>query len=84
MTKQEELLKVLVENNIINADQAREVWREVKEKKKNVEDVLLRKKLVDEEELVKLKTKLYNLPYANLLEEKIGQEVINIILNQNF
>jgi type IV pilus assembly protein PilB len=79
MTKQEELLKALVEEGIVNTDQAREVWREVKEKNKNVEDVILRRKLVDEEGLAKLKAKLYNLPYTNLLEKKIKQEVLNII-----
>jgi type IV pilus assembly protein PilB len=82
MTKQEEILQSLVQYDIIKADQSAKIIQEVKSNNKKIESILLERKLVDLEQLVKIKAKVYDLPYENLLEKEISGDVLSIIASE--
>jgi len=46
---------------------------------KKIEDILIGENLIDSEEIAQLKAKVYSLPYQNLLDREVSNEVINII-----
>jgi len=46
---------------------------------KKIEDILIGENLIDSEEIAQLKAKVYGLPYQNLLDREVSNEVINII-----
>ncbi len=53
----------------------------------NLEDFLIRQKYLNHEDLVKVKAEVYNLPYRNLVDEKIPDnflETINEDLSKNY
>lgn len=79
MTKQEELLKFLVENNFIEFEQLKKVVNEARGDNKDIEGVLLSKKVITPEELTRIKAKIYNLEYADLSEMEISEDVLNVI-----
>jgi len=82
MTKQEEILQSLVQYDIIKADQSAKIIQEVKSNNKKIESILLERKLVDLEQLVKIKAKVYDLPYENLLEKEISGDILSIIASE--
>src|SRR3989339_1332428 len=82
MMKQDELLKILVENKAISLDLAIEIRKQIQEGKGVLDDILFAKKIIDSESLVKLKSGLYNLPSANLLEKEIAGGTLNIITSE--
>ena len=79
MAKQEEILRHLVENQMLTQEQIIEFKEEAKANKKNIEEILVNKKIIGLEDLTKLKATLYNLPYENLQEKDIDKDIINII-----
>jgi type IV pilus assembly protein PilB len=79
MTKQEELLKYLVENNFIEFEQLKKLVRESQSENKSIEDMLLARKVVSNEEMVRIKAKVYGLEYADLSEMDIPEDVLNVI-----
>lgn len=79
MTKQEELLKFLVENNFIEFEQLKKVVKDARVDNKDIEEELLAKKVVNQEELVRIKARIYSLEYADLTEMEISEDVLNVI-----
>ena len=79
MPKSEEILKYLLENRKLSLDKAEEIVKKAEEEKKNIEDILVSKKVISIENLAKLKAGFYDLPYENLLESEIDEKTINII-----
>jgi len=79
MTKQEELLKFLVENNFIEFEQLKKLVKEARVDNKEIEEMLLAKKVINDEELTRIKAKIYSLEYANLTEMEIAEDVLNVI-----
>ncbi len=78
MNKQQELISLLIANKLITPEQVVEINNLADHKDKNFEDKLVAKG-VNLEELVKLKAKIYNLSYENLLGKKISDLALNII-----
>ena len=79
MAKQEEILRHLVENQMLTLEQASEFKKKANADKKSIEEILANKKIISLEDLTKLKAGLYNLPYENLREKDIDENAINII-----
>lgn len=79
MEKNQELLKLLEQENIINAEQAAEIEKEIADNKSSIAAFILDKKIVEEEKLTQLRAKVYNLPYANLLDEEVPESVLNFL-----
>jgi len=82
MTKQDDILNILIQKNLISQNQLVEIAQEAKGKNQNVLDVILEKQLVDEEEYTKAKAEVFNLPYENLIEKRIEEEVLSTISSE--
>ena len=79
MAKQEEILRHLVENQMLTQEQIIEFKEEAKANKKNIEEILVNKKIIGLEDLTKFKATVYGLPYEDLQEKDIDKDIINII-----
>ncbi|MFA4941532.1 MAG: GspE/PulE family protein [Patescibacteria group bacterium] len=79
MNKQEELLKILVEKNIIDAAKAEEIKNKAGMEGRQPEEILLEKNFVDPEKITEVKAKIYGLSYQNLLDKEVNNEILNII-----
>jgi len=87
MNNQDNLLNLLVENKIINLAQLAEVKQAATVVNGTIESVLLERGFINQEELMDLKAKVYNLPYRNLVGEKINEQYLNSIpqeVSQNY
>jgi type IV pilus assembly protein PilB len=79
MNKNKELLKKIYENKLISLKQKEEIEQKIEIADKNLEEIILDKKLIDSEELTKLKAEIYNFPYENLLDREVDSDTLNII-----
>lgn len=79
MNKTEQLINLLLEANILSAEQAAQVKEAVLVKKGDLVSFLLSQKMVDEEKLTEIRAKLYNLPYVNLLNEEVPEKTLNFL-----
>ena len=82
MTKQEELLTVLVQNDIIPKDSVSDIAKEMEKPGAKIDDLLIKKRLVDIEKLIQIKARVYNLPYENLQGKELEEKIVNIISNE--
>jgi len=82
MPKQEDIIKALIEYNLVSEETLNAAIKEAKEQNKKVEDILLSGKEVKEEELTKVKAALFGLPYEDLAEKEIGDTILNIISSE--
>lgn len=73
-------LKYLLENGKISKPLAEKIEKESEVLEKRIEEILIERKILSEEELVQIKSKLLGLPYRFLKEdEKIPAEILNLI-----
>ena len=79
MQKQEELLVILAQNGKIDYSEAQNILEQAKKENKKAEDILLKKKIINSNELNELKAKIYNLKLIDLTEKEIDEKIINII-----
>ncbi|MEA1963262.1 MAG: GspE/PulE family protein [Patescibacteria group bacterium] len=79
MAKQKEILRHLIENQMLTQEQSVEFKEKAKADKKNIEEILVNKKIISLEDLTKLKATLCNLSYEDLREKDIDKDIINII-----
>ncbi len=79
MDKQDQILKLLVLNKLITQDQLEEVKKTAEIVKRPIEDILLEMKIVDHEDLVKIKANAYDMLYENLADKKMTDKVLSII-----
>jgi type IV pilus assembly protein PilB len=79
MNKQDELLNALVQHKLISQNQLEEVRVAASKFKKTFEEVLLERKIVDYEELTKVKADIYGMPYQNLADKKLTDDILSII-----
>lgn len=77
--QQEQLLQILQDKKIIDADKAADVKAKVAAAKMELPNFLLNNKLVNEEQLTEAKATLYNLPYFAYTDEVIPEEVLNFL-----
>jgi len=81
-------LNLLKSKNIVPADKISELENLIKKDTNfNLEDFLIKQRYLNSEELVSIKAEVYNLPYKNLVDEKIPDnflETINEELSKNY
>jgi len=75
----EKIIDFLISKKIISQDQAKVIISESEETGKDIFSIILSKKLVDEEELAKIKADFLEVPYINLEEETIPRDILNEI-----
>ncbi|HSD12175.1 MAG TPA: GspE/PulE family protein [Patescibacteria group bacterium] len=74
-----ELLTILLEAGRITEDQYRAIISDQNTTGKSVEDLLVAKKMVDEEFLTRAKGTVYGIPYADLLGKDIPAAILNLV-----
>lgn len=78
MNKPEELINLLVQNKLITDEQLIEI-KKLPEYKSSPEEALIKSGFIDVEDLIKIKSKIYNLNYHSLIGVKISDQVLNLI-----
>ncbi|MEA3449794.1 MAG: GspE/PulE family protein [Patescibacteria group bacterium] len=78
-TKQKELLQLLIKEGKIKESKATELINEIETGQKKFDDVLIKQKIIEVEDLAKYKGQVHNLPYENLAEKEFKKDVLNII-----
>lgn len=79
MDKNDKLLKILKDKKILDDDQIKIIKEKTGLLNKNNEEVILDQKLLDPEELAKVKAEVYEMPYINLLDKEIDFKIVKII-----
>jgi type IV pilus assembly protein PilB len=75
----QQLKAFLIDTNLINGEQFDECAKEAAEKNCRIDDVLVERKLIDPEQLLKLKAYILGIPFVNLEKENIPSEILNLI-----
>ena len=78
MNKSEELINLLIQNKLITTEQLAEL-KKSPNFNNNSEEIIIKSGLVNIEEIINLKAKVYNLNYKNLAGVKITDQVLNVI-----
>jgi type IV pilus assembly protein PilB len=73
-----EILRDLINRNIIDRKKAAELQIEARSSGKRLEELLLEKNLVSEEELFLIKAKILNIPYLKVDREEIDEKLLDI------
>ncbi len=79
ISNSEKIIDFLISKGVISQDQAKVIISESEEAGKDIFSVILSKELIDEEELTKIKADFLEVPYINLEEETIPEEVLDEI-----
>lgn len=79
MERTEELLRLLVSNNLIDAAKGQQLVEESIAQKQRFSDFLLAKGFIEEEKLTEIKAQLYKLPYYNAQNEEVSEQAINFL-----
>jgi len=74
-----QLARLLIEGGFVTSEKYKEIEAAAKESGKDIEAVLIRQKIIDEEKLTELKGKVLNVPYINLVGTEIEDKVLDII-----
>jgi type IV pilus assembly protein PilB len=74
-----DLIEKLVEIGVLKKERAIELVAEAKNLNKKIEEIILEKKLLSEEELFELKAKLLNLPLKKQIDKEIPLDILKII-----
>lgn len=73
-------LKMFLEDlGLMNEETFNSVLREGEKSKKSIEEILIEKKILSEEELIKLKAYILGIPFINLEKEVVDPSILNII-----
>jgi len=73
-----EILRELINRNIIDRKKAAELQIEARTSQKRIEELLLEKNLVSEEELFLIKAKILSIPYLKVGPEEIDEKLLDI------
>ncbi|MEK7203239.1 MAG: GspE/PulE family protein, partial [Patescibacteria group bacterium] len=79
MTRQDELAILIAKSNLVDLKQLAEQKKIANSNQQDLGDILIAKKLINTEELTKLKAKIFDLPYQIILDQKIDESALNII-----
>ena len=77
--KNQDIISALVTGRYLTADAGERVLREAESLKKNAEDVIYAKNLVDENELAKIKSGLLKIPYKKIEPGTVAEEVVKLL-----
>ncbi len=75
--QKKDILQLLIDKQLITNEQAKELAQEAENTRKPIDKILAEKKIIDEEELAKLRADFYNLQYVNLAGKEIDEAAIN-------
>ena len=75
----QQLKAFMIDAELVTAEQFDECAKEAARNNQRVDDVLLERKLIDPEQLLKLKAYILGIPFVNLEKESIPFEVLNLI-----
>lgn len=73
------ILKILVEQNDLTAEQAEEIRIAAINSQANVLDIIQKKRLVSDEKVLIAKAKAYNIPFVSLTGRGISPEVLSLL-----
>ncbi|MFH1233178.1 MAG: GspE/PulE family protein [Patescibacteria group bacterium] len=79
MVKQDELAILIAKSNLVEPKRLVELKKIADFNHQNLGNVLIANKLIDVEELTKLKAKVFGLPYQLLMNQKIKESALNTI-----
>jgi len=79
MTKQEELIDLLVKSKLIGVEQLAKIKNLAASSQEDLDSILIKQRIVDSEELTKVKAQLFKLPYQLLLNQKVEDQALNVI-----
>jgi type IV pilus assembly protein PilB len=82
MDSKKELIKVLIQNELVDTAQMDEAIKMSEQSGKNFEDLLVSKKVIDPEKLAAIKAKVYGMPYEYLQEKVINEKALNVISSE--
>lgn len=77
--EQEAILAKLVEADMISAEQSIELNKIAQAEGKNIVELVKERKLVNDDELTKIRSEVTGIPYIDLADKKIKPEVLNLI-----
>lgn len=77
--KKENLQDLLLKHGIIDNSQYEKITQETEGGKRSVEDVLVDNDIMNIEEVVRFKARIYNIPYKYIEEGDISEEALNVI-----
>lgn len=75
----QQLKTFLLDAGIITEKHFEECLKEAQKTNKKIDDILVSKSLISEEELIKLKAYILGIPFINLEKEKIPREILKLI-----
>jgi type IV pilus assembly protein PilB len=73
------ILDKLLEQKKITKKQYKEIEQEISENNKKLEDVIVKKDIVDQEEITKIKAELNDMPYVDLTDRKLPKAALDVI-----
>jgi type IV pilus assembly protein PilB len=79
MNKNDQLLNLLSVKNLISADKIGGIKTAVQKDNLDLGVYLIGQKIIDEEKLTAVKAELANLPYYNLLNEDVPENILNFL-----
>lgn len=79
MTKQDDILNLLITEKLLSQQQLEQLKTLSADGKNSVEEIILSKKMIDQEEYARIKAAVLGLPYENLLEKKMSEEALSVI-----
>jgi len=82
MSQEKGIAEILLEQGKINSDQISAVKLENVNTGKNIEDILISRKLVNDKDLLLAKSQLYNAPYKDLKDLEVPTEVLDMVPEQ--
>ena len=73
------LLQELVKQNLISENVSKKLLQEAALIRRNAEDLIYERRLVDEEKLADVKSRLLGVPYKKVKAEEISEEVLKLV-----
>ncbi len=75
---QDNLLALILDKGFLSAEQIKELKIQLAKTPQDVEDLIISKKLLKDDDLLELKGKIFGLPVINLYQEEIDKKIIEI------
>lgn len=76
---QDKLIEDLISANLLTREAANDLKKKSLDKKKSPEELIITDRLIDESKLMEVKSKLLNLPVADLSGKNISKKILNLV-----
>ena len=74
-----DLIQYLIKKNILKKDQSTRLRNESRKTGLSIEELILRERIINEEQLFKLKSEVFKVSLKKILVERISSEVLSVI-----